>query len=169
MFYSKPPCWEWHVQGIQGIQETMVKSWLVMAVLRKVDITKPKKAKLVKKRKDLAAQIFHNSLKGLQISQKTTTRLSLRGNPWGRGSHCKLAIQLGFAKVMDEWFNLNLLSQVFPTHSLYVQQQAYKYSTTRNNKSICFNLALYYQKLWRFPSSLWPCQVASMKKTGMTQ
>lgn len=55
----------------------MVKSWLVMAVLRKVDITKPKKAKLVKKRKDLAAQIFHNSRNGLQISQKTTTRLSL--------------------------------------------------------------------------------------------
>ena len=45
-----------------------------MAVLRKVDITKPKKAKLVKKRKDLAAQIFHNSLKGLQISQKISLR-----------------------------------------------------------------------------------------------
>lgn len=65
------PCCEWHVQGIQG---TMVKSWAVMAVLRKVDITKPKKAKLVKKRKDLAAQFGIPF--GLQISQKTFDYLS---------------------------------------------------------------------------------------------
>ena len=71
----------------------------MIAVLRKVDITKPKKARLRKKRKDLAAQM--EGPLAFSIKARSNVKYHRKANlsevSWVRGLHCKLAMSQVFA------------------------------------------------------------------------